>query len=606
MTGTTPDKSISIENTSEKPRGISRRHDLDGLRAVAMLLGIVLHAAISFVPAASKGWAVQDVNQASWMSWMIAAVHGFRMPLFFMISGFFTAMLWRKRGLRSLLRHRAKRILLPLVIGLFTIVPLVWIVSIAAAVTKNAGGLAGGGGDSLPVVTAAFENDLPKLQQLLKDSPDLEELDPVWDSHALMVASWRGNLESVDLLLDAGADVNARSANNTTALHVAALFGREDIAKRLLDAGADPTLKNDDGSSSVESLKAPWEITQFLATVLQVKLERNDVDQGREEIGRLFAAHLEDGDSRSDTSKPNEIESSPDADTGKPSGLSLALMHFPVFHHLWFLWFLCWLVVAFVLYSALPLPDLSTKPWALLVSSPLNLLWLLPITFLLQSTMGLAYPTFGPDTSVGLVPFPNVLGYYAVFFFFGALYFDCQDDEGRLGRYWYLTVPFAFFVVFPIGYSIIMDGFAADWFSQQWRRPLAVGLQATYAWLMTFGSIGFFRSCFSKENFTMRYLSDSSYWLYVAHLPLVIAAAWLVAGWELPAELKFVLVCVACSALLLLSYQYCVRYTPIGTLLNGKKHRASSPTASYEGASQNQNASPDQLAAPDQHPRPEA
>ncbi len=91
-----------------------------------MLLGIGLHAAIPFV-------AWRDHNDAG--GWLldvfVGFVHGFRMPLFFLISGYFTTMLWRRRGLRSLVRHRLRRIGLPLLIGCFTIIPAVWIGVIA-------------------------------------------------------------------------------------------------------------------------------------------------------------------------------------------------------------------------------------------------------------------------------------------------------------------------------------------------------------------------------------------------------------------------------------------------------------------------------------------
>ena len=67
-----------------------RRHDLDALRAVAMLLGIVLHAALSFAPIP---WTVSDSQQGEFYYVLFACIHGFRMPLFFMLSGFFTACL---------------------------------------------------------------------------------------------------------------------------------------------------------------------------------------------------------------------------------------------------------------------------------------------------------------------------------------------------------------------------------------------------------------------------------------------------------------------------------------------------------------------------------
>ena len=71
----------------------------------------------------------------------------------------------------------------------------------------------------------------------------------------------------------------------------------------------------------------------------------------------------------------------------------------------------------------------------------------------------------------------------------------------------------------------------------------------------------------------MRYISDSSYWLYLVHLPLIIVLHAMIRTWELPAFVKLILVCSITSGLLLVNYQLCVRYTPIGTLLNGPRRR---------------------------------
>ena len=70
-----------------------RRCDLDALRAFAMLMGIVLHGAISFAPGHNVLWGVQDVEASNWFSLLIGSIHGWRMPLFFLVSGFFTTML---------------------------------------------------------------------------------------------------------------------------------------------------------------------------------------------------------------------------------------------------------------------------------------------------------------------------------------------------------------------------------------------------------------------------------------------------------------------------------------------------------------------------------
>lgn len=44
----------------------SRRHDLDALRAFAMLLGIILHGIMSFIPGIGVIWAVEDSHASPW------------------------------------------------------------------------------------------------------------------------------------------------------------------------------------------------------------------------------------------------------------------------------------------------------------------------------------------------------------------------------------------------------------------------------------------------------------------------------------------------------------------------------------------------------------
>ena len=113
-----------------------RFHDLDALRAFAMMLGVLLHAALFLLPdpkpdnevppwPASHPYAYDTPAAANPYSYVLLLIHGFRMPLFFMLSGFFTAMLWRKRGSRALAVHRLKRIVVPLIAGMVTVVPTV-------------------------------------------------------------------------------------------------------------------------------------------------------------------------------------------------------------------------------------------------------------------------------------------------------------------------------------------------------------------------------------------------------------------------------------------------------------------------------------------------
>ena len=44
-----------------------------------------------------------------------------------------------------------------------------------------------------------------------------------------------------------------------------------------------------------------------------------------------------------------------------------------------------------------------------------------------------------------------------------------------------------------------------------------------------------------------------------------------------PSFMKFLFICTVTTGFLLVVYEYGIRYTPIGTLLNGKRTRDSSP-----------------------------
>src|SRR5882724_4989382 len=102
--------------STENPAS-ARRSDLDALRAGAMLLGIVLHASLSFFP---SYWMVADRRQDDGFGVLFSAIHGFRMPLFFVMSGYFSAMLLQRRGRGALIKHRFRRVFLPLMAGIFT------------------------------------------------------------------------------------------------------------------------------------------------------------------------------------------------------------------------------------------------------------------------------------------------------------------------------------------------------------------------------------------------------------------------------------------------------------------------------------------------------
>ena len=101
-----------------------RYFGLDALRGSMMMLGIVLHAGMLYVAAVPGYPLPTDHNGSPVFGVLGPFIHFFRMPTFFVLAGFFTALLIEKRGLRGTYANRAKRILAPLAAGVVTILPV--------------------------------------------------------------------------------------------------------------------------------------------------------------------------------------------------------------------------------------------------------------------------------------------------------------------------------------------------------------------------------------------------------------------------------------------------------------------------------------------------
>lgn len=89
-----------------------RLHGLDGLRGAALLLGVVLHATLSFFPA--QIWIVADDQKSVWASGLFFVIHLFRMGSFFLIAGLFGHMMLKRRGRVGFIKDRLIRIAGPL------------------------------------------------------------------------------------------------------------------------------------------------------------------------------------------------------------------------------------------------------------------------------------------------------------------------------------------------------------------------------------------------------------------------------------------------------------------------------------------------------------
>lgn len=99
----------------------SRRHDLDWLRAIAILALLFFHSAMPYVT--EWDWHIRNAQTSSLLLEANFFVSRFRMALLFVIAGIAAHFVLRRRPTGAFLRDRAVRLLVPLSFGILVIVP---------------------------------------------------------------------------------------------------------------------------------------------------------------------------------------------------------------------------------------------------------------------------------------------------------------------------------------------------------------------------------------------------------------------------------------------------------------------------------------------------
>lgn len=249
--------------------------------------------------------------------------------------------------------------------------------------------------------------------------------------------------------------------------------------------------------------------------------------------------------------------------------------------HLWFLYYLVYLYAAFVGMAVLA-ERWGPAAWPDRLQDAFNRLvrnrWR-PAIF--------AVPTFIPlffmrtatlETDASFLITPKNLLAYAVFFGFGWLLAGKPDVLSSFPRHCWTQVSAAL-LISPLYFLSIkrsMEGLPA-------RQPafhlIAVASGAIVIWLFVFGIAGVFIRYLDRPSAKMRYLADASYWIYLAHLPLMVWIPLAIRPLPLPGVAKFAIVLAISVPLLLASYECCVRYTAIGRMLNGPRKRTQRESA---------------------------
>lgn len=260
--------------------------------------------------------------------------------------------------------------------------------------------------------------------------------------------------------------------------------------------------------------------------------------------------------------------------------------------HLWFLYMLLWLYAATLAVRAAVLKldrhgrfragvDVAV---AWIVESPFSaFIMAIPaaLVFLFGGPWREWFGVMTPDGS--LIPNAEAVVAYFTAFGFGWLVHRQSGLIGIWARRWPLNLALA---IASTTASLAIVGVAP-------RLTLAdpgpatianAGLYALATWSWTFAVIGLALRYLNDESPARRYVADSSYWLYLVHLPLAMALQAVLAKLPLPAEVKIVIVLGVAFPLMFASYQLLVRRTFIGAILNGRRVPKASKSAAVVAA----------------------
>ena len=174
------------------------------------------------------------------------------------------------------------------------------------------------------------------------------------------------------------------------------------------------------------------------------------------------------------------------------------------------------------------------------------------------------------DRYVSFLIDPVKLAHHSAFFLAGVALYGLRHDLARLARpaRWYLALAVP---AFAVRAWLIARDQAAPLHGVEEMALVASG--ALFSWLMVFGAIGAAQAVVRRPSPTLSYLADSSYWIYLVHMPLlglIQVDLYRVPGHALG---KFPIVLGLTLALGFASYQVLVRHSFLGMALHGRRAR---------------------------------
>jgi glucan biosynthesis protein C len=168
-----------------------------------------------------------------------------------------------------------------------------------------------------------------------------------------------------------------------------------------------------------------------------------------------------------------------------------------------------------------------------------------------------------------LTPHGPSLVYYGSFFVLGYLLQYHRDLLQALSRRlaWWAALGV---ILFPLALYLSHAEFMRATRSPMFHAAVVLA-NGFCTWTLAFFFVGVAMRYFDRPSAWALYASQSSYWVFLLHLPIVALVAWALVPYELPALAKFSIVVGVTTVACFVSYHYAVQRTWVSVFLNGRR-----------------------------------
>ena len=521
----------------------SRLHSLDAMRGILMILGVYFHIAV-----------FNYRYESMFFGMFVLQIHYFRMPAFFLISGFFGALLFYKKGAKKMLTNRIKRIFLPLIFLLPPVHTLIVFSDVFSELKKS-------------------HNTIDSLIKALKSLDIYKDFIPVDTTHHLWFLYYLSFIIIIAFLIDKIFDESSSTSNLRKTFLL--LFNRPWVGTLLLCfsfgmlmAVMEKPYTQGEGVpwgswlwfltlSSIKSFIAfcffyfvGWQIYHHRSLLLNLKVRRYFILFVPFSIIPFFVLTWLmkidlspydpwNGFFKKESTNKQEVTFIIDmsAEVVKSGEgeypavyVSAGIGDSP---------------------SGLEMKDIGNGLWTITTELSRGV-----HTYFFRNGLYSNWDDFGWENTQKIIDGGCNYGKHNI------RRFRIEDKDLTLGVFCWSECNTCDGENIPMAYfkenNLVKRTYIFIW-------NMGVPLMVIF-WLAVFVRL------FNKPSKTLRYISDSSYWIYIIHQPLAFFVPAFFHQIKISVYLKFIISSILVTIICFLSYHFFVRKTFIGHFLNGRKY----------------------------------